>query len=206
MIYCIRNGQIFPQWLYHFALPTAKYDGITLHSHQHLVLSITKSQFSVCACHYSFNLHFPNDWWCWASLLVLFVSHVFSFFNLFSCAGSSLLCTGVLWSWWVGTTPRCGAWASRCGGFSCCRAQAIGTQASAVGAPRPSSCGSCAELLHGMWNLPGPGIKPVSPELTGQFLSTVPPGKSSAVYFLLKCLFKSFPYFFSFFFIFYIYF
>ena len=29
-----------------------------------------------------------------------------------------------------------------------------------------------------MWNLPGPGIKPVSPELAGEFLTTGPPGKS----------------------------
>ena len=29
-----------------------------------------------------------------------------------------------------------------------------------------------------MWNLPGPGIKPVSPALAGRFLSAVPPGKS----------------------------
>ena len=26
-----------------------------------------------------------------------------------------------------------------------------------------------------MWNLPGPGIEPVSPALPGEFLSTVPP-------------------------------
>ena len=30
----------------------------------------------------------------------------------------------------------------------------------------------------GTWNLPRPGIKPVSPALAGGFLSTVPPGKS----------------------------
>ena len=48
-------------WGVNFAFPTAKYDRITLHSHQHLVLSITESQFSVCACPYSFNLRFPND-------------------------------------------------------------------------------------------------------------------------------------------------
>ena len=37
---------------------------------------------------------------------------------------------------------RCGAWASHCGGFSCCRAQALGMQASVVVAHRLSSCGS----------------------------------------------------------------
>ena len=28
-----------------------------------------------------------------------------------------------------------------------------------------------------MWDLPGPGLEPVSPELAGGFLTTVPPGK-----------------------------
>ena len=41
-----------------------------------------------------------------------------------------------------------------------------------------SSCGAQAELLHHMWNLPGPGIKPMSSALAGGFLSIVPPGKS----------------------------
>ena len=39
-----------------------------------------------------------------------------------------------------------------------------------------SSCGTQALLLHGVWNLPGPGIEPVSPALAGRFLSTVPTG------------------------------
>ena len=28
-----------------------------------------------------------------------------------------------------------------------------------------------------MWDLPGPGLEPVSPTLAGGFLTTVPPGK-----------------------------
>ena len=28
-----------------------------------------------------------------------------------------------------------------------------------------------------MWDLPGPGIEPVSPALAGGFLTTAPPGK-----------------------------
>ena len=43
---------------------------------------------------------------------------------------------------------------------------------------RLSSCGTWASLLHDMWDLPGPGIEPVSPALAGGFLTTVPPGKS----------------------------
>ena len=49
-----------------------------------------------------------------------------------------------------------------------------------IAANRFSGCGARAGLLHGMWNLPGPGIEPMSPALAGGFLSTVPPGKSSA--------------------------
>ena len=37
----------------------------------------------------------------------------------------------------------------------------------------------CMNLVpHGMWNLPRPEIKPVSPALVGRFLNAGPPGKS----------------------------
>ena len=42
---------------------------------------------------------------------------------------------------------------------------------------RLSSCGSRAQLLHDMWDLPRPGLKPVSPALAGRFSTTAPPGK-----------------------------
>ena len=41
-----------------------------------------------------------------------------------------------------------------------------------------SSCGMRALLLHGMWDLPRPGLEPVSPALAGGFLTTLPPGQS----------------------------
>ena len=57
-------------------------------------------------------------------------------------------------------------------GFPRCRAQAAGSQASAV-------------LVHGLRCpevcvvlVPGPGIEPMSPALEGGFLTTGPPGKS----------------------------
>ena len=34
-----------------------------------------------------------------------------------------------------------------------------------------------------MWDLPGPGLEPVSPELAGGFLTTVSPGKSEKLKF-----------------------
>ena len=57
--------------------------------------------------------------------------------------------------------------------------QARGLSSCGLRAPerRLSSCGTRAQLFCGMWDPPGPGLKPVSPELAGGFLSTVPPGK-----------------------------
>ena len=40
-----------------------------------------------------------------------------------------------------------------------------------------------------MWEIPGLGIKPVSPALAGGFLSTVPPGKSLRPLFLMLFLY-----------------
>ena len=99
------------------------------------------------------------------------------------------------WLWCVGFSLR---WllllwstGSRHVGFSSC-----GTRASVVVAHRLSSCGSWAlerrlrscgvwtYLLNGMWDLPRPGLEPVSPALAGGFLTTAPPGKSLGMYFL----------------------
>ena len=44
---------------------------------------------------------------------------------------------------------------------------------------RLSNCGSRSQLLRGMWDLPRPGLEPVSPALAGRFLTTAPPGKPS---------------------------
>ena len=56
-----------------------------------------------------------------------------------------------------GATLHCGAWASPCGGFSCCRALVLGARAAVIAAQ--------AYLPRGVWDLPGPGIEPVSPVL-----------------------------------------
>ena len=44
------------------------------------------------------------------------------------------------------------------------------------------SCGSRAQLLRGMWDLPRPGPEPVSPALAGRF-STAPLGKPNTLFF-----------------------
>ena len=50
---------------------------------------------------------------------------------------------------------------------------------------RLSSCGSRAQLLRSMWELPRPGLEPMSPALAGRFSTTVPPGKSQIFYFFM---------------------
>ena len=42
---------------------------------------------------------------------------------------------------------------------------------------RLSNCGSRAQLLRGMWDLPRPGLEPVSSAPAGRLSTTAPPGK-----------------------------
>ena len=48
---------------------------------------------------------------------------------------------------------------------------------------RLSNYGSQAQPLRGMWDLPRPGLEPVSPALAGRFSTTAPPGKPPLVHF-----------------------
>ena len=62
---------------------------------------------------------------------LLLSTFFFKYINLFifSCVGSSLLRMGFLQLRGAGATLCCGVWASHCGGFSFCRAQALGARA-----------------------------------------------------------------------------
>ena len=71
---------------------------------------------------------------------------------------------------------------SQCGGHSSSRCAGLSLSRPLVAehrlqTRRPSNCGSWAELLRGMWDLPRPGLKPASPALAGRFSTTAPPGK-----------------------------
>ena len=57
---------------------------------------------------------------------------------------------------------------------------------------RLSSCGARAQLLHGMWDPPRPGLEPMSPALAGGFPTTAPPGKP--IHTVLKPTFLLFIY------------
>ena len=110
---------------------------------------------------------------CFKIFLYLFYLLLF----IFGCIGSSLLGVGFLQLQRAGATLRCRARASHCSGFSYCRAQALSVWASLAVAHGLSSCGSRAQLLRSMQDLPGPGLEPVCPALAGGFLTTAPPGK-----------------------------
>ena len=57
---------------------------------------------------------------------------------------------------------------SRCAGLSLLRPLLLrSTSSRRTG--RLSSCGSRAQMLHGMWDLPRPGLEPASPALAGRF-------------------------------------
>ena len=51
---------------------------------------------------------------------------------------------------------------------------------------RLSNCGSRAQSLRSMWDLPRPGLEPVSPALAGRFSTTAPPGKPLLAIFEVK--------------------
>ena len=54
---------------------------------------------------------------------------------------------------------------------------------------RLSSCGARAWLLCSVWDLPKPGLEPVSPALAGGFLTTAPAGKPFLVVFMYLCMY-----------------
>ena len=91
----------------------------------------------ICVC-----MVIHTDIYLYIYILFLF----FLLFFFFFLAALGLHCWARAFSsygeW--GATLRCGAWASHCGGFSCCGAWAVGAQASVAVARGLSSCGSWA--------------------------------------------------------------
>ena len=88
---------------------------------------------------------------------------MFLCFFLSGCAGSLLLDTGFLQSQWVGATLL--FW---CTGFSCGVSSIVtehwllGSRASVAATCMFSSCDAWAQLLLGVWDLPGAGVEPMS--------------------------------------------
>ena len=82
---------------------------------------------------------------------------------IFGCAGFSLLCARFL------QFQRAKATLAQCRRFSLQRLLLWSTCSKRLGF---RSCGAQAQLLHGMWDPPRPGIKPMSPALVGRFSTT----------------------------------
>ena len=116
-------------------------------------------------------------------------------FSLVAASGGySLLWRAGFSLWWLLLLRSTG---SRCAGFSSCGAQASVVVACGLGSCglwalecSLSSCGTRAYLLHGMKNLPRPGLEPVSTALAGGFLTTAPPGKPCNIFLLRTNHFK----------------
>ena len=100
-------------------------------------------------------------WLCWVFVAVRRLSLVVASggYSLLWCAGFS-----VQWRLLLRSTG------SRHEGFSSCGSWALER--------RLGSCGTRAQLLRGMQDLPGPELEPMSPALAGGFLTTAPSGKS----------------------------
>ena len=90
---------------------------------------------------------------------------------------------------WARAFSSCGEWGllfvAVCGlliavASLCCGAQALGARASVV-VTHGLSCSTATN----MWDLPRPGLEPVSPALAGGVLTTAPTGKSHSLFLLL---------------------
>ena len=124
------------------------------------------------------------------TLYRLFSFFIFYFFNaILVCLHSFYVCMYV-WLCWVFVSVRGlslvvasgGHSSSRCGGHSSSWCAGLSLSRPLIAEHRLqtcrlSSCGSRAELLRGMWDLPRPGLEPASPALAGRFSTTAPPGK-----------------------------
>ena len=122
-------------------------------------------------------------------MVCIFFNFYLFYLFIFGCVGSSLLHVG------FSLVAASGGYSSlRCVGFSLrwllllwstgSRHMGFGSCGSRALERRLSSYGSQALLLRGMWDIPRPGLKPMSPALAGRFLTTAPPGKP------MVCIFK----------------
>ena len=115
--------------------------------------------------------------------LGLHFHEVFSILGL--SQGYSLVTVGQLP---IEVSSYCRSWALRHRSFTSCSSWAQKLQIQ-VSRTQNQQCGTRYELLHGMWDLPGPGIEPKSTSLAGIFFTTELPGKpSSSLLFSFKFL------------------
>ena len=97
-------------------------------------------------------------------LFIHLLTYLFIYLFIFGCVGSSFLCEGSLQLRQAGTTLHRGT-------------RAPPVEEHRLQTRRLSNCGSRAQSLCGTWDLPRPGLEPVSPALAGRPSITAPPGK-----------------------------
>ena len=102
------------------------------------------------------------------NLNIIFFFFCKTYFFIFLYTGSLVL---------YGAFSSYSAWVSHCRSFS--------YGAWALGHEGFSSCGTWALVCCSMCDLPGPGIKPMFPALTGELLFTGPPGKFCSFFFFM---------------------
>ena len=105
---------------------------------------------------------------------------LFIYLFIFDCVGSSFLCEGPLQLRQAGPL-----FIAVCGPLIIAASLVAGHR---LQTRRLSSCGSRTQFLHGMWDLPRPGLEPVSPALAGRLPTTAPPGKPLSAYLLISII------------------
>ena len=152
-------------WLPRLLFPVFQvpFEDSPFHGQAALLLLVRKFSFTyfsrashhLCLC----LLILPQD--CFSSFLNGKTILYFLLMIIFGCAGSVLL-HGIPLAVASRARSVCERrQVSHCSGFSCCRAWALGHWGL-------KSCGRWAQLLHGVWDLPNPGIEPMSPAWIGR--------------------------------------
>ena len=108
----------FPKRLHHFTFSPTMYGGYSFSTSLSTLVSVWLFDSShPCGCvvsHGGYDVHFHNDWWCWASFHVLnghlyvflkemlrFFPHFYFFFSLLYFCFENLLINLFIWLCWV---------------------------------------------------------------------------------------------------------
>ena len=138
------------------------------------------SNVSLCV----FELSMSFTYFSMKTLIFFSLQLFFKLFIYCGCARSSVPCKSFLQLQRVGTCLS----QHRLQGFSVA-ACSLSRCSSGALEHRLSSRGTLVSLFCSMWNLPGIGTEPMSPELEGRCLTTGSPGKSFAFFFFLLIVF-----------------
>ena len=137
------------------------------------------------------NLEIPLVWGRGGTRPFFFFILPPAFFFFFLNFGFIYFIYLFLWLCWVFVSVRGLSLVVASGGHSSSRCAGLSLSQPLVAehrlqTRRLSNCGSRTQLLRGMWDLPRPGLEPVSPALAGRFSTTAPLGKRPPPSFLFE--------------------